>query len=122
MARILLIDDNYMLRESMARLLAGAGYEVNTAENGRLALQLFQSLCFDLLITDIVMPEMDGLELIQEMKQHYPQAKIIAISGGGRCAPQDYLEIAGALGVSATIAKPFVNKDFLAMVEGVLSS
>ena len=122
MARILIIDDNYMLRESLTRLLAEAGYEVNTAENGRLALQLFQSLFFDLVITDIVMPEMDGLEFIQEMKQHYPQAKIIAISGGGRCSPQDYLEIAGALGVSATIAKPFANKDILAIVEGLLSS
>jgi YesN/AraC family two-component response regulator len=122
MARILLIDDNYMLREALTRVLAEAGYEVNTAANGRLALQLFQSLVFDLVITDIVMPEMDGLEFIQEMKQYYPQVKIIAISGGGRCSPQDYLEIAGALGVSATIAKPFANREFLAMVEGVLSS
>ena len=122
MARILLIDDNYMLRESLTMLLAEAGHEVDTAENGRLALQLFRSQSFDLVITDIVMPEMDGLEFIQEVKQFCPQVKIIAISGGGRCSPQDYLEIAGVLGVSATIAKPFANKDLLAMVEEVLSS
>lgn len=122
MARILLIDDNYMLRESLSRLLSEAGHEVSTAENGRLALQLFKPLVFDLVITDIVMPEMDGLELIQALKQRYPQGKIIAISGGGRCSPQDYLEIAGALGVSSTIAKPFANKDLLTKIEEVLSA
>ncbi|MCX5864800.1 MAG: response regulator [Deltaproteobacteria bacterium] len=121
MARILLIDDNYMVRESLTMLLTKAGHEVRTAENGRLALQLYQSLVFDLVITDIVMPEMDGLELIQEMKQRYPQVKIIAISGGGRCSPQDYLEIAGVLGVSSTIAKPFANQELLSRIEEVLS-
>ncbi|HIJ89986.1 MAG: response regulator [Desulfobulbaceae bacterium] len=121
MARILLIDDEQMVLELLVSVLTRAGYEVITAGDGLVACQLCRSQDFDLVITDIIMPEMDGIEMIQELRQRCPQVKIIAMSGGGRCSPQDYLEIAGVLGVSATIAKPFSNKDFLATVNEVLS-
>lgn len=110
------------MRELLSEVLTGAGHEVSTAENGSAAYKLCQISAFDLIVTDIIMPEMDGLELIQEVKQCCPQMKIIAMSGGGRCSPQDYLEISGALGVSATIAKPFTNKNILDLVEEVLSA
>jgi CheY-like chemotaxis protein len=122
MARILLIDDEQMIRDLLAHVLIKAGHEVRTAGDGSAACKLCRILDFDLVITDIIMPDVDGIELIQEMKQHYPQMKIIAMSGGGRCSPQDYLEIAGALGVSSTLAKPFTNQVFLATVEKVLSA
>lgn len=121
MAKILLIDDEHMVRELLSQVLTRAGYDVVTAENGSAAYGLCQFADIDLIITDIIMPEMDGLELIQEMQQRYPKMKIIAMSGGGRCSPQDYLEISNALGVSATLAKPFANKELLAMVKDVLS-
>ncbi len=121
MARILVVDDEQMIRDLLAQVLTGADHEVHTAENGLAAQKLCRILGFDLLITDIIMPEMDGMELIQEMQQYYPQMKIIAMSGGGRCSPQDYLEIAGVLGVSSTIAKPFGKQDLLDRVEEVLS-
>ncbi|MFH1019632.1 MAG: response regulator [Pseudomonadota bacterium] len=122
MARILIVEDEHMVRELLSEVLTKAGYEVSTAENGSAAYKLCQISDFDLIITDIIMPEMDGLELIQEMKKRLPQMKIIAMSGGGRCSPQDYLEISGALGVSSTIAKPFTNHHLLDLVEKVLSS
>lgn len=122
MARILVVDDEQMIRDFLEYVLVDAGHEVHTAENGFAAQKLCRIMGFDLLITDILMPEMDGMELIQEMQQHYPQMKIIAMSGGGRCSPQDYLEIAGVLGVSSTIAKPFANQDLLNRVEEVLSA
>ena len=87
MARILVVDDELMIRDLLAHVLMGAGHEVRTAENGLAAQKLCRILGFDLLITDIIMPEMDGMELIQEMQQHYPQMKILAISGGEMFSP-----------------------------------
>jgi len=122
MARILVVDDEQMIRDLLAQILIMAGHEVHTAENGHAAQKLCRILGFDLLITDMLMPEMDGMELIQEMQQHCPQMKVIAMSGGGRCSPQDYLAGAGVLGGSSTIAKPFANQELLSRVEEVLSA
>ncbi len=120
MARILLVDDSEDFLVVLREFLVRAGHEVCTASNGNEALEQVKIQTFDLLITDIVMPEREGLETITEMRKRVPALKIIAISGGGRLGAQDYLAAARVLGASATLAKPFVRDEFLRTVEAVL--
>lgn len=121
MAKILLVDDNDEFREHSSQLLRRAGYIVTTAVNGNEALRLVQDNVFDLVITDLIMPEKEGIETIVKMRKKIPTLKIIAMSGGGLIAPEDYLVIARKLGVAQTLAKPFSGKELLAAVASVLA-
>jgi len=76
---------------------------------------------FDLVITDMLMPERDGLELIEELRRRYSHVRIIAISGGGRIAPEEYLQIAKGLGANGVLGKPFFPKQLLATVDQVMA-
>jgi DNA-binding response OmpR family regulator len=119
--RVLLIDDNESLRSSLHRTLVRAGYEVEDAPNGDLALRAYRRQPADVVITDIVMPDKEGLETIRELRRLYPDVKIIAISGGGTGRANDYLDLARRLGASRILAKPFLGDDILALVAEVLA-
>jgi YesN/AraC family two-component response regulator len=108
MARILIIDDEEQIRIMLRKTLEKAGYGVVDAPNGKIAKRLFQAEPADLIITDIVMPEKDGLETIMEFRKDFPGVKIIAISGGGLYGHEEnYLNIAKKLGVLRIFPKPF---------------
>jgi DNA-binding NtrC family response regulator len=106
-ASILLVDDNQQLRTMIERGLKLAGHEVVTAVNGKSALAILPKLEFDLILTDIVMPDMEGLELIRAIRKMNTTTKIIAMSGGGRGTAEDYLTLARKFGASETLEKPF---------------
>ena len=121
MAKLLLVDDNQDLLGMQGEFLRMSGHEVETAVNGDEALAHAARGNFDLVITDIIMPSKDGIELIVALRKSQPSARIIAISGGGRLNAKDYLGIAQKLGAAATLAKPFSGSDLVATVERVLA-
>jgi len=120
MTRILAIDDDIEIREMLKQLLERAGYEVLLAPDGKEALKLHQSNPVDLIITDIVMPEKEGLETIVEFHRQSPRVKIIAISGGGKIDANQYLTLAEMLGAQKTFSKPFELKKLLEEVRELL--
>ena len=121
MAKILLVDDNQDLLGLQGEFLRMSGHEVETAVNGVEALAQASRKNFDLVVTDIIMPSKDGIEVIIALRKSQPSAKIIAISGGGRLNAKDYLGIAQKLGAAATLAKPFSGSELVATVERVLA-
>jgi CheY-like chemotaxis protein len=122
MAYIIVVDDDPMLSLVVARALKAAGHSVLRCENGRKAIEHLTHEDADLLITDILMPEMDGLETMRAAKQLRPQLPILAISGGGSFGPTDYLGIARAFGTTAVLSKPFQVTELVAMVAGLLAT
>src|SRR3989339_868105 len=106
MARILIIDDETAISVMLKRMIEKAGHETRIAVNGVEGIQLFDNFSPDLLITDIVMPEKEGLELIFELRRKNPELKIIAISGGGRFQYEGYLSSAKHLGANMVFQKP----------------
>jgi DNA-binding response OmpR family regulator len=114
--RILIIDDDLAVRDTLITILEEHGYEVMTAVNGEEGLAVFRRERPDLLVTDIVMPVKEGLQTILEIRQEWPDMKIIAISGGSRTERHDFLEIARQLGAWDVIVKPFDVDDFVARV------
>ena len=116
MTKILVIDDDVMVRKTIIRLLEDGGYKVLSAEDGVRGMAIFRSEQPDLVITDIIMPEQEGIQTIIEMRKAKPDAKIIAISGSGSIGNIDFLRIAQLLGASDAIAKPFDPDDLLKRV------
>ncbi len=118
MKKILLIDDDEDFNRSLKDYLENEGYSVVSAENGKVGLKKIQETDPDLIITDIVMPETDGMELLTEIKNNPNifSKKIIAISGGGRMDRMLFLEIAKNLGADCVFDKPL---DIDALVESV---
>jgi DNA-binding response OmpR family regulator len=119
--RILLIEDDEPLRDTLRKTFARAGYEVDDAPNGKAALQAYRRQRSDVVITDIVMPDTEGLETITELRRLAPDVKIIAISGGAIGRADDYLGMARHLGASRILAKPFSGDEILAVVAEVLA-
>jgi CheY-like chemotaxis protein len=107
MARILLIDDDKALREVLRLSLEHLGHAVMEAQDGDEGLALYAKHGADIVLTDLIMPGREGLETIQELRRLYPSIKIIAMSGGGRVAAQDYLKVAAEFGAVRMLAKPF---------------
>lgn len=121
MPRILIIDDDDPYRATVRKMLEKAGYDdIEEAANGKIGMKIFRRQPFDLVITDMIMPDQEGIETIRELIRTDPRIKIIAISGGGRMAPQGYLEMAGNLGAHRTLAKPFQKADLIEMVQALL--
>ena len=122
MARILLVDDDEAIRGILARTLTAAGHEVEEAWNGDVALAAYRRQASDLVITDLVMPEKDGLQMIMELRRLDPAVKIIAMSGGGRTLGQAqlYLESAKLFGALHIMAKPFTAATLMKAVAAVL--
>ncbi len=121
MAKILFVDDDEMVRYSLTKYLSRAGFDVETAEDGRVALNRMGEADFDLVITDIVMPNVEGLELIKTLRQRWPETPIIAISGGGRMDRSEYLSIAELFGVNATLEKPLDPDELVSLVQQQLT-
>ncbi len=120
MARILVIDDEASIRTMLQQILERSGHEVAVAIQGEEGLTLCREHPVDLVITDIFMPEKEGIETILELRQQSPQTKIIAISGGGRAGKLDFLETAKNLGAHQTLAKPFERQEILDAVNAAL--
>ncbi len=120
MARILVIDDEKEICEMLSEKLESAGYEAEVAPNGKVGLTLQSKKPFDLVITDIFMPEKEGIETIRELRRDYPAVRIIAISGGYRYGPEELLEAARMLGADRTFAKPFKLNDLQEAIKELL--
>lgn len=121
MARILLVEDNGLLRESLKLALDQAGHAVATAQNGAVALSMLGSSTFEVIVTDVLMPETDGLEMIMRVRKASQDVKIIAMSGGGRTKNLDVLNFASAFGADMIISKPFTPKQLVDAIERVWS-
>ena len=106
MKKILIVDDEEVIRMLYGEELEEEGYEVATASNGRIGIQLYQSEPFDIVITDLIMPDMEGIETMMRLRKLDPGVKVIAISGGGRNRPDEYLHLAAKLGALSTFKKP----------------
>ena len=118
--RLLVADDDADMRQSMRLLLERAGYEVGLAQNGAKALELQRTRPADVLITDIFMPESDGLETIECFRREFPGVRIIAMSGGGvRFKGETFLETAGIAGADAVLRKPFDKRVLLDTLRGL---
>ncbi|WP_447979204.1 response regulator [Candidatus Nitrospira bockiana] len=122
MARILIIDDDKMVLDMLRQVLESAAHTVMEAQNGEVALKLWREKPGDLIITDILMPEKDGLEVIRELRREFPAAKVIALSGGSRRIHFDALDVAKRFGAVHTLTKPFELRELLEAVESALSS
>ena len=120
MARILLIDDDDSLRTMLRLTLVHFGHTVIEARNGKEGLDAFPQAAADLVITDIVMPEKEGIEVLMELRKKKPPVKIIAMSGGGRASATDYLRIATQLGAARALAKPFSHEALMAAINELL--
>jgi DNA-binding NtrC family response regulator len=105
--RILIIDDEQIVLEVLRKILELEGYEVVTAFNGAEGIELFRQKPCDLVITDMVMPEKDGLQTILDLRKETPDLAVIAMSGGGTISKERYLAVAGYLDGIITITKPF---------------
>lgn len=121
MATILLVDDDEQFRTMLGLVLIRAGYEVREACNGSEAISLYQNSQTDLVITDLIMPDKEGLELIREIHHKHPGAKIIAMSGGGRNGVANYLRVAQAFGARRVLDKPFSHQEMLDAISDVLA-
>jgi CheY-like chemotaxis protein len=119
-SRILVVDDDELFRQMLRTTLVKMGYLVLEARNGREATTLFDQQLPDIVITDLVMPEKEGLETIGELRRCYPEVKIIAMSGGGRISATDYLRIAKAMGANRILAKPFSNDEMVTALNELL--
>ncbi len=120
MADILVVDDNVRLRTVLKDILSQAGHRVETASNGIEACERFKRLPFDLLITDIIMPEQEGIQTIVGLRRKHPDLRIIAMSGDGSDTACFYLEMAKEFGADVTLHKPFNRKQVLDAVDGLL--
>jgi len=111
MSKILVIDDDKNIRSLLRDFLERDGYEVMEAENGKVGLKLFRENGADLVITDLIMPEKEGMETIRELRRDFSDVKIIAISGGGTIGPETYLQMARKMGADRVFEKPFNLKE-----------
>ena len=120
MSRILIIEDEEQTRRMIVEVLQRAGYEVSEARDGVEGLRRYRESPTDLIITDILMPEKEGLETIMALKRESPHVKIIAMSGGGRAGNLHFLDIARRLGAHRTLEKPFELQEMLDAVGALL--
>lgn len=116
----MIVEDQKETREMLSQALTRNKFQVIEASNGREALVKFKPTMVNLVITDILMPEEDGLQVIIKLKELNPKLKIIAISGGGKIGPANYLNIAKTLGADEILFKPFSVKELLKKVQELL--
>jgi len=121
MARILVVDDEEQVRGMLRKMLERAGHEVIDAPDGNVAARLYRENPADLMIVDVLMPEKDGLETIIDLRGDFPDAKIIAMSGGGITGRLDLLPAAKHLGAACTLKKPFKRQELVDTIERVLA-
>ena len=117
---ILVVDDDPQIRKLITAILKREQYGVITAANGNLALEALETHAVDLVITDLIMPEKEGIETIMEIRQKHRTLPIIAISGGGKLNPKTYLNIAMSIGAVSTMTKPIDTAHLKSMVKNLL--
>jgi DNA-binding response OmpR family regulator len=122
MPGVLIVEDDKELREMLKLTLSRRNFTVFEAENGKSAIAHFKPTITDLVVTDLIMPEEDGLKVVIKLRELKPSIKIIAISGGGKVGPGSYLNLAKALGADAIYSKPFSINDLIAKIEQLLES
>ncbi|MGD0341127.1 MAG: response regulator [Bacteroidales bacterium] len=120
MPGILIVEDNRELREMLKESLTRKRFTVQEADNGKDAIIHFKPGVTDLVVTDIIMPEEDGLKVIMTLREIKPSIKVIAISGGGKAGPASYLNMAKALGADAIYYKPFSVNEMIGKIEELL--
>ena len=122
MALILIIDDEPQIRSMLKLMLEREGYEVAEAPDGIEGIRIFRQNPADLIITDLIMPNKDGIGMIIDLKKEFQNVKIIAMSGGGLNKPEGYLKGAKKLGAACTLAKPIDRGEMLRAIKDVLKS
>jgi CheY-like chemotaxis protein len=122
MAGILIVEDDKELREMLKVSLVRHKFSVFEAVNGKDAIAHFRPSMVDLVVTDLIMPEEDGLKVIMKLRELKPKLRIIAISGGGKAGPGSYLKLAKALGADAVFSKPFSINDLVSKIESLLAN
>jgi two-component system response regulator RegX3 len=130
MAKILIVDDEEHVRASLKQVLERAGYEVAVAATGNEGLELMQREGADLVITDVIMPGIDGITTARKIRERFRNTRIIVISGGGKSAPEpyepdaistrSYLASASSAGADRTLTKPFDRQEILRAVKSLL--
>jgi CheY-like chemotaxis protein len=120
MATILIIDDDEALRTMMKATLRRAGHHAVTAENGGDALAILEAITVDLIVTDLIMPEIDGLEFIRYLRRTDQRTPVLAVSGGSPRPPANCLAVAVVFGADETLEKPFRPSDLAAAVDRLL--
>lgn len=121
MPGVLIVEDDNELREMLKISLLRRNFTVLEAQNGKEAISHFKPSVTDLVVTDLIMPEEDGLKVILKLKELKPSLKIIAISGGGKAGPGSYLNLAKALGADAVYSKPFSINDLIMKIEELIT-
>jgi len=121
MYKILIIDDSSAITERLQLCLQQEGYDVSTAENGYRGLELIRESPPDLVITDIMMPVMDGIEVVLYLKKNFPKVKVIAMTSGGFFKATEYLNVIKQFGVDYTLVKPFRDNYLKNIVLGLTS-
>jgi CheY-like chemotaxis protein len=122
MIRILLVDDDVMSRGAIHKMLERAGYAVESTSDGDEVIRMYGQQAADLVITDLIMPDKDGLEIIQDLRKLNPKVRILAISGGGRVDANEYLAVARKFGAVEVLSKPFTKEDLRKAVDAALAS
>jgi DNA-binding NtrC family response regulator len=122
MNRVLIIDDDESVLAATTRILTDAGYDIMTASGGCQGIETLRETTVDLVITDVFMADMDGMEVIREIRRNSPDTKVIAISGGSAVFSENYLPYAEKLGAQCSLEKPFSSADLLAAMQGLLSN
>ena len=112
MATILVVEDSPAVRMAIVEVLEGLGHAVTETENGRVAVEQLGGKSFDLVVTDVLMPEVDGIEVIKAVRRSHPETKILAISGGAPNLPAGYaLKLTEMFSADAVLYKPFMNDE-----------
>lgn len=122
MSRILVIDDQSAMRLALRRILEREGHQVQDEPDGHVALRRYSGDPADLVITDVFMPNMDGIDFVLRMKGAFPDSRVIVMSGGSLLPKEEVLTDAFALGADATLAKPFDPGELIEVVNRVLST
>ncbi|MCX7987773.1 MAG: response regulator [Bacteroidales bacterium] len=117
-----MVDDEPMVREGLKLALELEGFRTTTASSGMEALKVLRSHKPHLIITDIIMPDSDGIEVICTVREKNPEIKIIAISGGGRISASDHLRVAYQLGANGILAKPFTTEQLICEINRLLTA
>jgi CheY-like chemotaxis protein len=118
--RILVIDDDALVRSALRRMLEGEGFAVLEARHGGEGLAIVASEPVDLVITDILMPEIEGIETILELRRNHPALPVIATSGGDRTGNNEFLDMASKFVANRVLPKPFRSKELLTMIQEIL--
>jgi DNA-binding response OmpR family regulator len=122
MERILIIEDEPQIRSMLRLMLEREGYKVVEAPDGNEGIRRYRENPSDLIITDLIMPNKDGIGMIMDLKKEFPTVKIIAMSGGGLNRPEGYLDGAKRLGAMRTLTKPIDREEMLRAIRDTLKS